>query len=116
MGLPALLLGLEPGGSTQFDITFPDDYPEESLQGQQAHFAVQIKELREKIQPPLDDDFAGQLGDFKDLAALRADIQHRLAHSLSSRSVHSGTRDAHIQLDGLIAADTRHFLFLQHTK
>ncbi len=87
-GFESHLLGLEPGGSTEFDITFPDDYPEESLQGQQAHFAVQVKELREKIQPPLDDDFAGQLGDFEDLAALRTDIQHRLERNALDRARH----------------------------
>jgi trigger factor len=87
-GFESHLVGLEPGTSTEFDITFPDDYPEESLQGQQAHFAVQLKELREKIQPPLDDDFAGQLGDFEDLASLRADIQHRLERNALDRARH----------------------------
>jgi trigger factor len=87
-GFEGHLIGLEPAGSTEFDITFPDDYPEESLQGQQAHFAVQLKELREKILPPLDDDFAGQLGDFDDLAALRADIQHRLERNALDRARH----------------------------
>ena len=87
-GFERHLVGLEPAGSTEFDITFPDDYPEESLQGQQAHFAVQLKELREKIQPPLDDDFACQLGDFEDLAALRADVRQRLERNALDRARH----------------------------
>ncbi len=87
-GFESHLIGLDPTGSTEFDVTFPDDYPEESLQGQQAHFAVQLKELREKIQPPLDDDFAGQLGDFEDLAALRVDIQQRLERNALDRARH----------------------------
>ena len=32
-GFESHLIGLEPAGSTEFDITFPDDYPEESLAG-----------------------------------------------------------------------------------
>ena len=87
-GFEGHLVGLEPGGETEFDITFPDDYPEESLQGTQAHFTVQLKELREKILPPLDDDFASQLGDFEDLASLRADIQHRLERNALDRARH----------------------------
>jgi len=87
-GFESHLVGLEAGGETDFDITFPDDYPEESLQGAHAHFAVQLKELREKIQPPLDDDFAGQLGDFEDLASLRADIQQRLERNALDRARH----------------------------
>ena len=37
--------------STEFDITFPDDYGEPELAGQPAHFAVDLKELREKVLP-----------------------------------------------------------------
>jgi trigger factor len=87
-GFESHLVGLEPGGETEFEVTFPDDYPEESLQGQQARFAVQLKELREKILPPLDDDFAEQLGEFEDLAALRADVQHRLERNALDRARH----------------------------
>ena len=49
-------LGIKPGESTEFDITFPEDYPEESLAGQTAHFSVDLKELREKVLPEADDD------------------------------------------------------------
>jgi trigger factor len=87
-GFEGHLIGLDPAGSTEFDITFPDDYPEESLQGKQAHFAVQLKELREKILPPLDDDFASQLGDFENLVALRVDVQHRLERNALDRARH----------------------------
>ena len=57
-GFEANLVGLEVGESTEFDITFPDDYPETALAGQAAHFAVELQELREKVLPELDDDFA----------------------------------------------------------
>ena len=57
-GFETHLVGLEPGGSTEFDITFPDDYGEPELAGATVHFAVELKELREKVLPDLDDDFA----------------------------------------------------------
>jgi trigger factor len=47
-GFESHLTGLRVGESTEFDITFPDDYGEPALAGQSAHFAVDIKELREK--------------------------------------------------------------------
>jgi trigger factor len=87
-GFEANLLGLQVGGSTEFDITFPDDYPETELAGQQAHFAVDLRELREKVQPELDDDFIGTLGDFADLEALRADIKVRLERNAVDRARH----------------------------
>jgi trigger factor len=81
-------VGLRPGESTEFDITFPEDYGEPELAGKTAHFAVDLKELREKVQPDLDDEFIHQLGDFADLAALRADIQRRLEANAIDRARH----------------------------
>jgi trigger factor len=87
-GFEANLHGLEVGGSTEFDITFPDDYPESELAGARAHFAVELRELREKVLPELDDDFVGSLGAFEDLAALRADIKARLERNALDRARH----------------------------
>jgi trigger factor len=87
-GFEANLLTLEVGGSTEFDITFPEDYPEAEMAGAQAHFAVEIKELREKVQPELDADFIGTLGAFADLDALRTDIRDRLERNALDRARH----------------------------
>ena len=74
-GFEANLVGLTPGQSTEFDITFPDDYPEASLAGQPVHFAVDLRELREKVLPDADDTFAQSMGDYADLATLQG--RHR---------------------------------------
>ncbi len=87
-GFEANLVGLEPGGSTEFDITFPEDYGETELAGKDVHFAVEIKELREKVLPALDDEFVQQLGDFPDVAALRVDVQRRLEANATDRARH----------------------------
>src|SRR5262245_52273695 len=87
-GFEANLVGLKPGESTEFDITFPEDYPEESLAGRQAHFAVDLKELREKVLPDADDSFAQSMGDYADLAALRADVGERLRRNALDRARH----------------------------
>ncbi|MFL5718198.1 MAG: trigger factor [Chloroflexota bacterium] len=87
-GFEANLVGLEVGGSTEFDITFPDDYPETELAGKQAHFAVELRELREKVLPDLDEDFLGTLGDFADVEALRTDIKRRLERNALDRARH----------------------------
>jgi len=87
-GFEANLVGLEVGGSTEFDITFPEDYPETALAGAVAHFAVELRELREKVLPDLDADFIGTLGDFADVDALRADIKSRLERNALDRARH----------------------------
>jgi len=88
-GFEANLIGLDVGASTEFDVTFPEDYGEPTLSGQTAHFAVDLKELREKILPDLDDDFVHQLGDFADVSALRTDIHDRLAANALDRARHA---------------------------
>jgi len=87
-GFEEHLVGLRPGGTAEFDITFPDDYQEESLRGAQAHFSVELKELREKILPAADDDFARSMGDFTDLANLRSEIRKRLERNALDRARH----------------------------
>jgi trigger factor len=109
-GFETHLLGLEVGDSTEFDITFPDDYPETGLAGKQAHFAVELKELREKVQPELDDDFIGTLGEFGDVDALRTDIQARLErnaldrarHGFADRIIDYAVANATLELPGIL--------------
>jgi trigger factor len=87
-GFEANLIGKKVGETTEFDITFPDDYGEPTLAGQVAHFSVELRELREKILPDLDDDFLASLGDFASLDALRADIRRRLEGNAIDRARH----------------------------
>ena len=72
------LVGAAKGFEREFDIVFPEDYQEESLRGKQAHFAVTVKELRHKVLPEADDEFARSVGKFADLAALKAELRKRL--------------------------------------
>jgi trigger factor len=87
-GFEANLLGLRPGETAGFDISFPDDYPEASLAGKPVHFDVELKELREKDLPPEDDDFARAIGQFEDLATLKSEIKARLERSALDRARH----------------------------
>ncbi len=82
------LVGLKIGDTKGFDITFPADYGEESLAGQQAHFEVEVRELREKILPEADDDFARSMGDFTDLPNLREEVAKRLARNALDKARH----------------------------
>jgi len=87
-GFESNLVGLKVGGTTEFDITFPDDYGEPTLAGKVAHFSVELKELREKIQPELDEEFLASLGRFETLEELKADIRRRLEGNALDRARH----------------------------
>jgi trigger factor len=82
------LLGAEKGEERDFDIVFPDDYQEESLRGQTAHFAVQVKEIREKILPVADDEFARSVGKFADMGELEDELRKRLEENALDHARH----------------------------
>ncbi|HEX5465777.1 MAG TPA: trigger factor [Candidatus Limnocylindrales bacterium] len=87
-GFEAQLVGLREGEEKTFELTFPDDYPDSSLAGQKASFHVTLRELRAKVLPEADDEFARSVGDFADLAAMRADVQRRLEANARDRARH----------------------------
>jgi trigger factor len=87
-GFETHLEGLKVGESVEFDITFPDDYAEATLAGQPVNFKVELKELREKVLPDADDDFARSMGDFADLAALRKELKARLERNALDKARH----------------------------
>ena len=82
------LVGAAKGDEREFDIVFPDDYQEESLRSQTAHFAVTIKDLRHKALPVADDAFAKSVGKFEDLAELKAELRKRLEAGALDRARH----------------------------
>ena len=92
-GFNEALEGAEAGQERPVEVTFPDDYHAEHLAGKEARFAVEVKEVREKELPELDDDFAADNSDFDTLDELRADIEQRLLHSFEHRAEHA-FRDA----------------------
>jgi trigger factor len=82
------LVGLSTGESAEFDITFPDDYAEPALAGQAAHFEVDLTDLRAKVLPDADDEFARSMGEYPTLAELREDVRARLGRNALDRARH----------------------------
>lgn len=85
-GFEEQLVGASGGESREVKVSFPDDYGAEELAGRDAVFAVEVKEVREKVLPELDDEFAAEASEFDTLAELRADIAERLAEALGERA------------------------------
>jgi trigger factor len=81
------LVGAKPGEDVEVNVTFPEEYPgEPGLAGKPAVFKVKVKEVREKILPELDDEFASDASEFETLEELRADIREKVGTALNSRS------------------------------
>jgi trigger factor len=80
------LVGAKPGDEVDVEVTFPDEYQEPKLAGEDAVFKVKVKEVREKILPELDDDFASDASEFETLEELRGDIREKVGAALDSRA------------------------------
>ncbi|HEY7497633.1 MAG TPA: trigger factor [Vicinamibacterales bacterium] len=78
------LAGLHAGDAKTFDVHYPGDYAIKELAGTMVTYDVNVKALRQRVVPPLDDELAKDLGSFDSLDALRrqvrADLEHEAAH------------------------------------
>jgi trigger factor len=78
-GFSEQLKGMKEGGSKEFDIEIPADYPNEEFAGKTANFNVEVAEVKKKELPKLTDALAASLGeDFKTVAELRTRISDNL--------------------------------------
>jgi trigger factor len=77
------IMSLRPGESTEAEVRFPDDHPEESRRGQARRVRIALHEVKRQELPPLDDALAHEAGDFENLDALRAAIRQDLEREAS---------------------------------
>lgn len=75
------LIGLKKGDEKDVNVTFPENYHEESLKGKPAVFKVKIKDIKEKKYPELNDEFASEVSEFETLEALKEDTKKKLLES-----------------------------------
>jgi trigger factor len=99
-GFEEQLKGASGGEERTVEVTFPDDYPAEQLAGKDASFAVDVKEVKEKRLPELDDDFAVEAGGFDSLDELRSEIESRIAQA-EERAIEAEFREAAV--DAVVA-------------
>jgi trigger factor len=92
-GFEEQLVGASAGEERTVELSFPEDYPAEQLAGQEASFEVQVKEVKEKQLPELDDDFAVEAGGYDSLDELREEIESRIAQA-EERAIEVEFREA----------------------
>lgn len=103
--LPAFtegITGMSPGETKDISVTYPEDYGQERLAGKTVTFDVELKFIRRKELPQLDDDFAQSMGDFRTVdefreqvrASILAERQYRAQEEAKSKLIES-LADAH---------------------
>jgi trigger factor len=89
-GLDAELTGMKSNETKSFRLPYPDDYVVPELQGTEVAYTVRLHDVRKRVVPTLDDEFAKDLGEFDNLAALRDRVRQDLeeeAREASDRQV-----------------------------
>ena len=107
------LVGMGIGDTKGFDITFPDDYRVDELQGKEAHFEVELLDLREKLLPEIDDDFAKSVAEVETLDALRAEIRDAMEkraeaearHAFGDRIIDFASSNANVELPEVMVSN-----------
>ena len=82
------LVGMRIDETKGFEVGFPDDYRVEELRGKRAHFEVTLLDMRERILPDLDDEFAKSVSDGQTIEELRAEIRDALQHRAEDEARH----------------------------
>jgi len=87
-GFEGQLVGMNRGETREINVTFPVDYNNKELGGKDASFTILLKEIKKKVLPELNDEFAKDLGDHKSVDELkegvRKDIEIRKRNEQSS--------------------------------
>lgn len=94
------MIGMTAGSSKSFTITYPEDYAIPELAGGKVDYTVDLKEIKKRVVPALDDEFAKDLGDFASLDELRTRVRQDLEHEAMHAAERQVRQDVMKQLAG----------------
>ncbi len=80
------LVGMQPGESKEFTVTFPADYFNNNLAGLDISFQVTLNEIREEVLPAIDDVLAKKAGQYESLDDLKKVITENLEQGYAKRT------------------------------
>jgi trigger factor len=73
------LVGLKQGERTLYEVEFPAEYPNPVLAGKKVEFKVDVKSVKQRIKPELDDEFAKDIsGEYQNVADLKEGVRKQL--------------------------------------
>ena len=85
-GFEVQCIGAKAGSDIEVNVTFPEEYHAKELAGKPAVFKVHVHEVKEKILPELDDEFAKDVSEFDTLAEYKANIRKTLEENAENSS------------------------------
>ncbi len=86
------LRGAKVGQELKAEVMYPAEYAEPKLAGKTVAYEVEVKAIKKRTVPDLNDDFAKELGHYENYAALENSVREYLANR-KKRSVEAETKD-----------------------
>ncbi|MDL2310424.1 trigger factor [Peptostreptococcaceae bacterium OttesenSCG-928-C18] len=77
-GFEDQIVGKNIGEEFDVNVTFPEDYNEESLKGKAVVFEVKLNSIQEKVLPELDDEFVKDVSEFDTLDEYKNNIKEEI--------------------------------------
>ena len=77
-GFEDQMVGMKIGEERDINVKFPEEYHAENLAGKDATFKVKLHEIKEKVLPELDDEFAKDVSEFDTLEEYRKDLNKKV--------------------------------------
>jgi trigger factor len=99
------LKGLETGAEKSFTLHYPEDYAVKEMAGTDVDYKIKVKDIRKRVLPALDDEFAKDVGDFATLQALRERVQEDLQHEAEAEADRNLRADLLKELAGRVNVD-----------
>jgi trigger factor len=84
------LRGADAGDEREFEVSYPEDADDKRLAGKTFIYSVKVKSIKQKTLPPLNDDFAKELGEFTSLDQVRKQIRE----NMEAERRHTAEREA----------------------
>lgn len=77
-GFATQVVGMTPGETREFDLTYPEDHYNPDTAGKSAHFEARLHEIKVQNLPELNDEFATLVGDYENLQDLKVKLRQSL--------------------------------------
>jgi len=81
------LVGHAVGDDVDVNVTFPEDYSQETFQGKPALFKVEVLEIQAKEMPEVNDEFAQDVSEFETLAEFREDLTNKIRETKEQQAL-----------------------------
>lgn len=101
-GIEEVIMELTPGTTAERPVKWPDDFPDEAQRSRTKTVRIELKEVKRKLLPDLDDAFAREVGDFDSIDDLRRTVREDMEEAAKRES------DAQVRqklLDEIIGAN-----------